>query len=132
MTAHGRFSKSIGNSFTVMCWLNIAFILCFSHRTVVGSFIVMLLLLLASIDLYKKADISPVRVKEKSEAEKQIIREQFDEAHKNSNPEIRRDKWERIEAKINQKNKPLSCLEVLLLHTPISLYLGLVSFCFCE
>ena len=132
MTAYGRFSKSIGSSFATMCWLNIAFLLCFVHRTIVGSFIVMILLLLACINLYKKADISPVRVKEKSEEEKQIIREQFDEAHKNTNPDIRRDKWERIESKMNEKNKPLSWLEVLLLHTPISLYLGLVSFCSCK
>ena len=119
MTAYNRFFKDIGNSFAITCYLNVAFLICFLHRTTIGSFVVLLLLLGSVIRLYKKADISPIRVKERSAEEKEIIREQFNDAHKSVASEIRKEKWERTEAKLNRKNKPLSFLEVLIANVKI-------------
>jgi hypothetical protein len=129
LVAYERFVRSVGMSFAVTCYLNIAFMLCFLHRSSIAAFVVLILLLGSILSLYKKVGVFPAPVSEKNEAEKKIIKTQFDEAHSKVEESIKKIKWESIEEKINLKNKRVSWVEVFCLHVPISLYLGLISFC---
>jgi hypothetical protein len=128
--AYERFYKDVRMHFAFLCYLNILTLVCFVHRSSLFAFIFMVLFLWSTMKLYSKAGIFPTPVVEKTQEEKAIIKEQFDEAHAKMDEQERAMKWENIETKINKRNKRVSWVELCCLHVPVSMFLGLVSFIF--
>ena len=114
--------------FALSCLFNILFLVCFLHREYLVSLIMLLLLFITLIVWYKAVNAWYVILPPKTEDEIIQLKKEFDHAHSDEDAELRNEKWESKKHQLLKKPLDINFVEVIVLHIPLSFYLGLVSF----